>query len=180
MKTGGGRYKGFGFEREQSRSLSLWVSDNKDKDLFWRNPTSGSRASNSKVTIHYGDISLAKHTLESEEFIKSFSVEVKRYKTLDLLGGWLNENSDLGKWWVQCVSNTPKELHPLLIVKPDRKPTLMGFSNSVGKLLFDRFIPYVIISSYKYPVIILYQQKDIFSIKWKEFYSVIKQLEQWK
>ena len=39
-----GKGKGSGFERDICRQLSLWWSDGKDDDIFWRTASSGGRA----------------------------------------------------------------------------------------------------------------------------------------
>lgn len=61
MKAGGGHAKGADFERIICRELSLWWSEGKRDDIFWRTPQSGGRATSrgkqGKSTFgHHGDI----------------------------------------------------------------------------------------------------------------------------
>lgn len=46
MRRGGGSNKGSSFEREICKSLSLWWTDGKRDDIFWRTAGSGGRATN--------------------------------------------------------------------------------------------------------------------------------------
>ena len=53
--------KGDGFERDNDRALSLWWSNGKDEDIFWRTSGSGSRATarmkkGKTANLHAGDV----------------------------------------------------------------------------------------------------------------------------
>ncbi len=44
MRPGGGHSKGASFERQVCRDLSLWLTEGKHDDCFWRSAMSGGRA----------------------------------------------------------------------------------------------------------------------------------------
>lgn len=73
--------KGGSYEREVCKTLSLWWSDNKDDDLFWRTSGSGARATvrgrKGKTTRnHCGDICNTDSV--GEPLIKVITFELKR------------------------------------------------------------------------------------------------------
>lgn len=55
--------KGSNFERQTCKQLSLWWTDGKDDDVFWRSQTSGARATTrrkqgKRTSGNYGDIAV--------------------------------------------------------------------------------------------------------------------------
>lgn len=73
--------KGSEFEREISKRLSLWWSDGKRDDIFWRTSGSGARATtrrkkSQKTAYEYGDITFTDP--DGKPFIDYFLVELKR------------------------------------------------------------------------------------------------------
>lgn len=67
--------KGAAFEREFSKQLSLWWSDGGSKDVFWRTPMSGGKATVDQRSTHAGDIRAV--LPEGEGFTELFNVELK-------------------------------------------------------------------------------------------------------
>lgn len=55
MRKGGGKEKGRTFEVQVAKAVSLWWTDGKDKDAFWRNAGSGGRV-HKVATPYSGDI----------------------------------------------------------------------------------------------------------------------------
>ena len=127
MRKGGGKEKGRVAEVEVAKMISLWWTNGKDKDAFWRNVSSGGRVH--KVASPYsGDICPVKET------IKGFRlhVEVKKQE------GWSfegvikqNKSEPLLEFIAQTVYDT-------------------SLSDRVGILLFTRnrdswyvFLPHI-------------------------------------
>jgi hypothetical protein len=82
VKKGGGKGKGSSFERKVCVLLSLWVTNGKKKDAFWRSSMSGGRA-----TIHVkrgdknrqaGDIAAV--APEGHQFTDVFFAECKHVR----------------------------------------------------------------------------------------------------
>lgn len=134
MKAGGGKAKGGAFEREVCRTLSLYTSNGRRDDLFWRSAMSGGRATlkerkGQRATAQAGDISAidpAGHVLTDH-----FLVECKFYKDLNLLSFFGVPASGrsggvLSKFWQDTVdkANTNAK-HPLLIAKQNGRPPLL-------------------------------------------------------
>jgi hypothetical protein len=122
--------KGPGFERHICKLLSLWVSGNKDADLFWRSAISGGRATQSAkrgqlLTRQAGDICSigpAGHALTDRFFI-----ECKHRKDLNiqsfLLGG---KTGSMAKFWRKaCKEAKQHGKTPLMIAKQNNTPTLV-------------------------------------------------------
>lgn len=127
--------KGADFEREQAKTLSLWISSGTDSDLLWRSSQSGGRATAGKVKgAQYGDLWYQKPHPEAKAFLELFCIELKRYKSLDLLKAWLNVGNEFNKWWEQNKRDADKHhVNPLLIMKPNGMPTLMCFEYKLVK-----------------------------------------------
>lgn len=73
--------KGSKYERDMSRKLSLWFSENESEDWYWRSAGSGSRATTrakqgKQTTGHGGDI--AATCAEAEPLTQLFAIEIKR------------------------------------------------------------------------------------------------------
>lgn len=103
----GGAAKGFGYEREISRFLSLWWTFGDNKDIFWRTEGSGGRATNrrknkgKKLPYSYGDIGF-KHP-DGIPLIDEVILECKKgySKGCDLMDLLDKKKGDplIIKWW---------------------------------------------------------------------------------
>lgn len=136
MRKGGGKDKGAGYERECARVLSIWVSEGKSKDLFWRSAASGAmatmRAKQGKdVGPHAGD--LIPVGQEGSGFMDAFCVECKRVKSMnwvDLIYNRLDvidSMPPIDQFWNQAVSQGgDSNRRPFLMFREDRKPDLIG------------------------------------------------------
>lgn len=132
MKLGGGSRKGTSFEWYIAKELSLWVSNGKRMDIFRRSITSGGRA----TTLNYknkgsvrqiGDISA--EASEGYKLLDFFVIECKHYKNLhfnSLLYG-APKNKSILSFWIKLknLANKNDKL-PMLIIKQNRKPILVG------------------------------------------------------
>ena len=133
------KVKGGQFEREVCKNLSLWISEGKRDDIFWRSAMSGGRATigaqkgiNRKSQA--GDISAVDQA--GQKFIDNFYVECKFYKDLDFESFWFNSGR-LWKFWEdaeKCSNHNHK--CPLLIAKQNRRPVLV-LTNENAESFFD-------------------------------------------
>lgn len=125
---GKSKQKGSSFEREVCKTLSLWITGGKDKELFWRSAMSGGRATRAskKGLIHNvaGDIcavGAAGHALTDV-----FFVECKNYRDLSLENFFVKQSGILAEFWARCFEEAHKHRKiPMLIAKQNRTPTLV-------------------------------------------------------
>lgn len=173
-----GKIKGSNYERKISKELSLWISDNKFDDLFWRTHGSGGRFTtrnkkNLTLEGQAGDITSTRSGI-SEEFLKVFCVEIKFYKDINIWGLITKSNAGLLEFWEQASKQAKQSRRlPILIVKENYKPTLF-ISNRAFYLLIKKIkMPEieVNISSKK---IFVWKFEDILNISSKKFMSIIK------
>lgn len=135
MKAGGSKQKGSSFEREVCAALSLWITNGKDKDVFWRSAMSGGRA-----TVHVrkgvanrqaGDICAV--APEGHQFTDRWFIECKHVKNLELASFLLNGTGLLAGFWRKLLEQA--EAHnkePMLIAQQNRMSAIV-MTNS-GKL----------------------------------------------
>ena len=80
----GGSKKGFPYEREIARKLSLWLTDSVRDDVLWRTEGSGGRATNrmksgKRLPFSYGDLTVKDPTNQRAiDFISNVLIEIKR------------------------------------------------------------------------------------------------------
>lgn len=121
MKSGGGKRKGSGFEREVCRRLSLWVSYDKRDDIFWRSSLSGGRATvafkkGKQNQTQCGDIS-AIHPM-GNILTEKFLISCKFYKDLKIAGAVTGSKGGLTEFWEECVEEAKRyNKLPMLIAK---------------------------------------------------------------
>lgn len=137
--------KGNSFEREICKKLSLWLSNNKMDDVFWRTSNSGGRYTSRKkvgktTENQIGDIGLNSDFEPGKKFLEKFVVECKFYKSLDFWGLILeNKSSDVFNFWCKLlVESDNVEKHPLLIYKTNNRPILVLTSSYIS----DKFVKY--------------------------------------
>ena len=128
MRSGGGKQKGSQFEREICKKLSLWVSNNRQEDVFWRSAMSGGRSTVAwskgvKLGNQVGDISSISPL--GTTFTSMFVAECKFYSDLNILG-LLTGTGNLIKFWAEV--RRQGKLHnkmPFLIAKQNRLPVFL-------------------------------------------------------
>lgn len=131
--------KGANFERKVCQILSLWASDYKREDVFWRSAMSGGRASlksrkkrGKEFVAQAGDIS-AIHPIGAP-LLELFIIEAKCWADLQLHRWfWLYYGSDAtyelwGKTY-EMADDTDRQ--PCVIAKQDRKDELL-WTSEVG------------------------------------------------
>jgi len=140
MKPGGGKQKGAQFERDICRSLSLWISGNKNPNLLWRSAMSGGRSTlmrraGNKNDEQAGDISAVGE--EGHLLVKKFYLECKHYADLGIDNFMLSRPSKLGKFWEIALKDARSVGKvPLLIAKQNRYPEIVVSTTEVFKHLF--------------------------------------------
>lgn len=124
------KQKGASFERAICSRLSLWVTDMKRDDVFWRSAMSGGRATLAKAAsgnrfhAQSGDICAVDPSGAS--FISKFTVECKSLKDVSATRLLFNSGeAELVKCWDQAVKETNPGMIPLLIIKQNRYPELL-------------------------------------------------------
>lgn len=141
MRAGGGKQKGAQFEREICKRLSLWVSNGKDEDLFWRSAMSGGRASvamkvNKKLRRQAGDITAT--SIEGCTLTDRFYIECKHVKSLGLEAFLFNQNGPLQGYWDEASEQAEKhDKDPMIIAKQNRMDPLVIISkDSLRRLIW--------------------------------------------
>ncbi len=136
MKQGNSKQKGGGFEREVCKKLSLWISDGKRDDIFWRSAMSGGRTTvGLKKGIvrktQGGDITAIDPI--GNKLTDKYMVECKFYKNIQLhsmLFAKPKSNSIYAFWMELHKKSKELDKDKLLIIKQNNLPTLMGIDKS--------------------------------------------------
>ena len=147
--------KGSSFERKICKKLSLWWSDGKRDDIFYRASGSGARATSrhrkGKETANAeGDVCYTDK--EGADLLKIVCIELKcGYKEWSVLDDLETKQTvtQFDKFWNQVTESAEHaEAMPFLIYKKDRKLEMCVFP----KELF-RFMDLGICSSFNYAMI---------------------------
>ena len=134
MRKGGGKAKGGEYERTVCKKLSLWISNNRQEDVFWRSAMSGGRAtvaskSGVELMAQLGDISAISPL--GYQMIKSFFIECKFYKKLDY-DNIIKETGKFLEFWDEASEEASKRKKiPILIAKQNFFPETLC-TNSLG------------------------------------------------
>ena len=129
MKKKNSKSKGSSFERTVAKQLSLWVSNGKRDDHFWRTAGSGSRSTirskKGKLT-EGGSGDICSMSMETKIFTDALIFECKHLKNLNLWSFITHTMSDTyyGYWKELTEKAKQEEKIPVLIAKENNKPTL--------------------------------------------------------
>ena len=120
MRAGGSKQKGAAFERDICRALSLWMSEGKREDLFWRSAMSGGRATvgrrAGKDIRQGGDIACVDKL--GHRLTDTFCIECKHYKKLRFDSFFLDGIGPLANFWKQARKQARQHLkRPMLIAR---------------------------------------------------------------
>ena len=120
MRAGGGKAKGAAYEREICKKLSLWVSQGKREDLYWRSAMSGGRATVGKRAgkdiRQTGDIACVDKL--GHMLTDVFFIECKRYRRLKFDAFFLEGTGPLAQFWKQARKQARQHLkRPMLIAR---------------------------------------------------------------
>lgn len=121
--------KGSAFERDVCVKLSLWISEGRDKDLFWRSAMSGGRATQSlkrgdTLRRQAGDISAV--APEGHILTDKFYIELKHLKDIELMSFVVSSAGMLWREWQKTVKQAKAHgRQPMLIGKQNNYSTLV-------------------------------------------------------
>lgn len=152
MRSGGSKAKGSSFERLICKELSLWLSEDKRQDLFWRSSMSGGRATvalQQGITLssQAGDIT-AIHS-SGQAFIEKFYVECKSYKTLNIPNLITGSGGNFIKFWTEADSEAKKyNKLAFFIAKQNNFPILLCMKKTSYNTFVAPKINYTDISSF--------------------------------
>lgn len=117
--------KGAAWERNICGRLSLWMSQMRRKDLFWRSAMSGGRATIDKSShAMAGDI-CAIHKLGAR-FLELFTIECKWRATFNVEASFFGREGFLLRDWYQAYDQVAPGREPLLMMKQNFKVELVG------------------------------------------------------
>ena len=128
--------KGGAFERDMCRALSLWMTDGKRDDVFWRSAMSGGRArvrfnKGEQPDVGGGDITAvdpAGHPLTS-----LYVIECKSVRDANVLALFTGGKTGVVQFWQQvCRDAEDFYRQPMLLLKQYRQPVLIGLHASGG------------------------------------------------
>lgn len=141
----GGKRKGSAFEREMAKRFSLWWTNNKEDDVFWRTPISGGRGT---VRINQGQSAIQVGDLQAVDargraFTEMVEVELKigypRQTPLLLLGD--KRKTCIWKKWTARLIASYSRPHWLLVHQVHRGTMLLA----MRKYLLESLCPDVVV-----------------------------------
>lgn len=138
MKSGGGKAKGSGYEREICRFLTKWVSGVETPYVFYRSPSSGAVSTITRSDNISGDIISVKN--EGDFLLNLFSIEVKTgYPQADFFQHFKDTKRDIIKdFWIQCQTDAKKSnKYGMLIFKKKGLKPIVGICNNMQSILND-------------------------------------------
>lgn len=130
--------KGGSFERKIAKDLSLWWSDGKSSDLFWRTHASGSFGTNAKIKAEMGDLKALNEG--GRDFMRVFNVECRTGKCIrvkDLIYDTSEKNRTGMPAFIKEgeVNARASNRFPLWIFREQGMPIMV----MMKRLLFNRF-----------------------------------------
>jgi hypothetical protein len=168
MKSGGGKAKGSGYEREVAKFLTKWISGQEKPYIFWRSPSSGALQTISSAIDASGDIIAIRD--EGKFLTNTFSIEIKNgYPKADFFQHFKDIKGDIIKdFWLQCCLDAGKaEKYPILIFKKSGLKPIIGINNTTRKELSDYVnLPKSLIITYDDDTLTInfYDMNDFFNI----------------
>lgn len=117
--------KGGAYERAVAKRLSCWLNGGPQEPIqLWRSTLSGGWAA--RDTTDVGD--LAPKEEKGREFRTHFGVECKHWNDISLWGIFSHSTPKIQEWWTKLSQECYEhKICPLLIMKKDRFPELVGF-----------------------------------------------------
>lgn len=148
MKPGSGKSKGSNFERLICPKLSLWISQGKRDDLFWRSSNSGGRSTvmfkkGGENRTQCGDIT-AIHP-DGNPLTDRYLISCKFYRDLKIEGTVLGNKGGLSAFWTECLEEAKRHNKiPMLIAKQNNTPPFICL-NDTGMVAFKVTGKYVVL-----------------------------------
>ena len=140
MKSGGGKAKGSGYEREIAKFLTKWITGSEKPYCFWRSPSSGALATISAAMDASGDIIPIRD--EGKFLTNLFSIEIKTgYPHADFFQHFKDMKNDVIKaFWIQCCTDAKKaDKYPMLIFKKSGLKPIIGINSITRAELSDGY-----------------------------------------
>ena len=123
MRKGGGKKKGSQFEREVCKALSLWVTNGKRGDVFWRSAMSGGRATMFSDVRQCGDICAV--APEGVPLTDHYFIECKAYRDLQIERWLVTGRGKLADFWQETKDQAKiHKREPLLIFRQNGLPIM--------------------------------------------------------
>jgi len=140
-RAGSGKAKGSEYERSICKKLSLWLTNGKKEDCFWRSAMSGGRATVAKKAgrdiRQAGDITAV--APEGHALTDYYYIECKFYKNLNIDSFILDGKGQLAKFWYTTIIEAAKHhRQPILIAKENGRQSIVVFRAHPGFHLEDR------------------------------------------
>lgn len=164
-----GKNKGSSYEREISKKLSLWLSEGKRDDILWRTQNSGGRFTIRRkkgIDTQNQDGDITSTDPSAQFFSDIFTVELKRYKDINLWSIITGKGGGLMSFWEQtCRQAESSNKIPILIAKQNQKPDLWISNRLFYKVVRDYFkeIPILQVTNEKGGIVI-YLFKNILKL----------------
>jgi len=175
---GNSKAKGSQFEREISKSLSLFLTEGERDDILWRSHSSGGRFTQrieKGLDTHgqAGDIT-STHPA-GDLFIETFCIELKHYSDINLWSAFTGAKEGFLDFWDQTKRQAKQSKRlPLMIVKQNYKPVLF-VTNFAAKSKIRKFCnlePKVQV----YPDAYIFLFEDILASDFKDFNSMLESI----
>lgn len=172
--------KGIGnnFEREWSKLISIWMTENEDELIIWRNISSGSigtiRANKGQSKSGLGGDFICINP-EYQDFVNLFYMDSKCYKEVNLLftNKKNQKSNDIFNQWIKTVDQCPSNAIPMMPCKiRDRKtPNFILFPDSIKFCFGSNYIKYYFEDDRlkRYNFILVLQDEFFKRNRWKEF-----------
>jgi hypothetical protein len=140
--------KGSSFERKICKQLSLWWSEGKRDDIFWRSSQSGGRATSRaqkglSTYGSYGDIAAVDPI--GEPLLKLFTIELKRGDSHKTPADLIDVEGDNSKHpWMKCLQQTIRQHKAagsvgwMMIFKRDFRAAMVCIESSIYKYFVGR------------------------------------------
>jgi len=170
-----GKSKGSQFERDISRSLTVWLTGQAKPYAFWRSPASGGLATISELNQDLGG-DIIGLTEEAKEICSIISIELKTgYPKTSFWQHFKNiKNFNIKVFWRQCVEDAERasKLPMLIYRKKGNKPIVgvdrMTASNLVVNGSFGLLMIGSILMRFPHddglPPVELFDMKDFFDV----------------
>lgn len=128
MNGAGSKAKGAAFEREVCKKLSVWITNGKKGDCFWRSAMSGGRATvarkRGRDVRQAGDITAV--APEGHKLTDHVFIECKHYADLQFDSFVIDNKGTLAHFWgVVCREAEHRNRSPWLVARQNRRPTLL-------------------------------------------------------
>jgi len=175
--------KGSSFERQISKKLSLWVSNNERDDIYWRSHSSGARYTIRKklgkdTEGQDADLTCTSKNPDYIILTDKLSIECKAYKDINFWNFITETKTGVSAFWEQAVNQAEQANKlPVLIAKKNNMPILFFCNNTLQKLIRRELkLKEIIKIEYKKRPIYVYKLEDILKLNYNNLLSFLKNI----